>query len=101
MGGFDRDTLIAVLSSREDISEADANRIVAQVEGARDRVLNQAERIQQGTQRRIKEVRQQAQKQAIEAQKMAADAAWWLFGAALTSLAASAIAGFLAVGTRF
>ena len=101
LGGFDRDTLIAVLSSREDISEADANRIVAQVEGARDRVLNQAERIQQGTQRRIKEVRQQAQKQAIEAQKMAADAAWWLFGAALTSLAASAIAGFLAVGTRF
>jgi len=101
LGGFDRDTLIAVLSSREDISEADANRIVAQVEGARDRVLNQAERIQQETQRRIKEVRQQAQKQAIEAQKMAADAAWWLFGAALTSLAASAIAGFLAVGTRF
>ncbi len=101
LGDFDRDTLIAVLSSREDISEADANRIVAQVEGARDRVLNQAERIQQETQRRIKEVRQQAQKQAIEAQKMAADAAWWLFGAALTSLAASAIAGFLAVGTQF
>ena len=101
LGRFDRDTLIAVLSSREDISEADANRIVAQVEGARDRVLHRAERIQQETQRRIKEVRQQAQKQAIEAQKMAADAAWWLFGAALTSLAASAIAGFLAVGTRF
>lgn len=101
LGGFDRDTLIAVLSSREDISEADANRIVAQVEGARDRVLHRAERIQQETQRRIKEVRQQAQKQAIEAQKMAADAAWWLFGAALTSLAASAVAGFLAVGTRF
>ena len=101
LGEFDRDTLIAVLSSREDISEADANRIVAQVEGARDRVLDRAERIQQETQRRIKEVRQHAKKQAIEAQKMAADAAWWLFGVALTSLAASAIAGFLAVGTRF
>lgn len=94
---FDRDTLIAVLSSREDISPADAERIVGQIEGTRDRVLHQAERIQQETQKRLEALKQQAQATAIETKKAAAGAAWWLFGTALTSLAASAIAGALAV----
>jgi len=43
-------TLVAVLSSREDISEADANRIIDSIEGARDSVLQRAERIQQEAQ---------------------------------------------------
>ncbi|MGL4619746.1 MFS transporter [Chroococcidiopsis sp.] len=94
---FDRDTLIAVLSSREDISPADAERIVGQIEGTRDRVLHQAERIQQETQKRLEALKQQAQATAVETKKAAAGAAWWLFGTALTSLVASAIAGALAV----
>ena len=97
LGQFDRDTLVAVLSSREDISEADANRIIDQIEGARDNVLQQAERIQQETKKRLDALKQQAQKQAQETKKAAAGAAWWLFSTALTSLAASAIAGALAV----
>jgi ElaB/YqjD/DUF883 family membrane-anchored ribosome-binding protein len=99
---FDRGTLVAVLSSREDISEEQANRIVDRVESARDNVLHQAERIQQETQRRLNAIKEQTKKQAKEAKKAVADAAWWLFGAALTSLVASAIAGFIAVaGTSF
>jgi hypothetical protein len=94
---FDRDSLIAVLSSREDISEKDANRIVSQIESARDSVLERGERIQKETKKRIKAVKKQAKKQAKDAKAAAASAAWWLFGAALTSLAASAIAGVLAV----
>ena len=94
---FDRDTLVAVLSSREDISEADANRIIDSIEGARDSVLLQAERIQQETQKRLKEIKQQAQKQATETKKAVSGAAWWLFNTAITSLAASAIAGAIAV----
>jgi hypothetical protein len=35
--------------------------------------------------------------QVIETQKVAAGAAWWLFGTAVTSLAASAAAGMIAV----
>ena len=97
LGQFDRDTLIAVLSSNPNVSESDADRIVSQVESARDRVLSQAEYVQQETQRRLAQIKHQAQKQAIATQKIAAGAAWWLFGTALTSLAASAIAGFLAV----
>lgn len=94
---FNRDTLTAVLSSREDISPADADRIVAQIEATRDNVLHQTERIQTETQKRLKAVKQQAQATAAETKKAASLAAWWLFGTALTTLAASAIAGALAV----
>jgi len=98
LGQFDRDTLVALLSSREDISEADANRIIDQIEGARDSVLQRAERIQTETQKRISAFKQQAKKQAVETKKAAAGAAWWLFSTAFTSLAVSAFAGALAVG---
>lgn len=94
---FDRDTLVAVISSREDISEADANRIINQIEAARDGVLQRSERIQQETQKRLKAIQHQAKKQAQETKKTVANAAWWLFGTALTSLVASAIAGAIAV----
>ncbi|WP_223280089.1 MFS transporter [Nostoc sp. PA-18-2419] len=94
---FDRNTLVAVLSSREDISQADANRIIDQIEGARDGVLQRAERIQKETQKRLKAIQHQAKKQAEETKKTVANAAWWIFGTALTSLAASAIAGAIAV----
>ncbi|MBD2498184.1 MFS transporter [Nostoc sp. FACHB-280] len=94
---FDRDTLVAVLSSREDISQEDANRIINQIESARDSVLQRAERIQQITKERLHSIQHQAKKQAEETKKTVANAAWWLFGTALTSLVASAIAGAIAV----
>jgi predicted transcriptional regulator len=97
LGQFDRDTLIAVLSSREDISAADAERIVAKIEETRDGVLHRAQAVQQEVKKRYKAVKRQAQQQAIETQKVAAGAAWWLFGTAVTSLAASAAAGVIAV----
>jgi uncharacterized protein YfkK (UPF0435 family) len=93
----DRGTLVALLSSREDISEADANRIIDQVEGARFSVLQRAERLQQDAQRRLEAAKRQAQIQADETRKAAANAAWWLFATALVSAAASAGAGWLAV----
>lgn len=97
---FDRETLVAVMSSREDISEADANRVIDQIEGARDSVLHQFERVQQETQKRLDAIKQEAEKQVRDTRKIAAGAAWWVFSSALFSLASSAIAGFLAV-TRF
>jgi hypothetical protein len=96
---FDRATLVAVLSSRDDISEADANRIIDQIEATRDGALHRIERVQQETQKRLEAVKYQAQKQVRETRKVASGAAWWVFSSALFSLAASAIAGFLAVGT--
>jgi nucleoid DNA-binding protein len=97
LGQFDRGTLVALLSSREDISEADANRVIDQIESARNSVLQRAERIQQEAQRRLDEVKLQAQRQAEETRKAAESAAWWLFGTAVVSACASAIAGAIAV----
>ncbi|MBW4694156.1 MAG: MFS transporter [Lyngbya sp. HA4199-MV5] len=97
LGSFNRDTLVAVLSSREDISEEQANHIIDQVEDARASVLRRAERLQADAQHRLAEVKYQAQKQVKETQKAAASAAWWLFGTALVSAGAAALAGAIAV----
>ena len=97
LGSFNRETLVALLSSREDISEADANRVIDQIEGARSTVLQRAERVQEEAQRRLEAVKRQAKKQAEETRKAAETAAWWLFGTAIVSAAASAIEGALAV----
>jgi DNA-binding protein len=94
---FDRDTLVALMSSRKDISEADANRIIDQVEMTRNRVLQKVERLQQQTQLQIERVKHQTQKQLEETQQAAAAAAWWLFLTALVSALASAGAGALGV----
>ncbi|MBW4573874.1 MAG: MFS transporter [Aphanothece sp. CMT-3BRIN-NPC111] len=100
LGHFNRDTLVALMSSREDISEADANRLIDQIEGTRNNVLQRAERLQQEAQRRIKEVKEQAQKQAEETRKAAESASWWLLGTGVVSGLASAAAGALAVAPR-
>jgi hypothetical protein len=97
LGQFDRGTLVALLSSRKDISEAEANRIIDQVEAARDSVLNQADYIQREAQKRIASVKKQTKQQLLETRKVAADATWWIFNTAFTSLAASAVAGAIAV----
>ncbi|MDB9375362.1 MFS transporter [Nodularia sphaerocarpa] len=94
---FDRDTLVAILSSREDISEADVNRLIDQIEAARNKVLQRAERLQHETQRRLEEVKHQAQRQAEETRKAAATASWWLFATAFVSAVFSALGGALAV----
>ncbi len=92
---FDRDTLVAIVSSRQDISEEQANKIINQIEAARDSVINRSQYIQQETQKRLTAIRDQAKKQAEETKKVVARAAWWVFNIAWVSLAASAIAGAL------
>lgn len=94
----DRDTLVALMSSHESMSEADANRVVAQVEAARDSALRKAEQLEQQVQSRIGELKYQAQKQVDDTRKTAEIASWWLFGTATVSAITAAIAGTLAVG---
>ncbi|MCY7283556.1 MAG: MFS transporter, partial [Cyanobacteria bacterium CAN_BIN43] len=100
LSSFDKDTLIALLSSRDDISKADAERVFEQIDRARSSVLQRAERLQQQVQNRLDDIRYQAQVQVEETRKAAATAAWWLFATALTSAIVSAIAGSLAVAPR-
>lgn len=94
---FDRNTLVAILSSRDDISEQDANRVIDQIERTRNRVLQRAERLQTDAQMRLEQVKRETQHQMEETRKAAASAAWWLFFTALISAIAAAGAGALAV----
>lgn len=59
---IDRDTLIALLAQREDISEADANQIVEQIESVRDRLIQQAQAAQAKVQDITEAVSDRAQK---------------------------------------
>lgn len=93
----DRGTLVALLSSHEAISEADANRLADQVEEVRDAALHKAEQLEQEVENRLAEIKYQAQQQVEEARKTAEAAAWWIFGTATVSAVSSAIAGSLAV----
>ncbi len=97
LSACDRDTLVAIISSREDISEADANGIIHQVERVRNTVLQRAERLQQESQRRLEELKYQAQRQAEETRKAAATASWWLFATAFVSAVFAALGGAIAV----
>ncbi|KJH72483.1 hypothetical protein [Aliterella atlantica] len=50
---FDRSTLVALLSQREDISEEEANQIADRVESVRNSIVEQAQKIQQTVQSAI------------------------------------------------
>ncbi|MEA5575087.1 MFS transporter [Anabaena sp. UHCC 0451] len=97
LASFNRDTLVAILSSREDISEADVNRIIDQIEHARNTVLQRAEQLQHEAQHQLEQVKHQAQRQAEETRKAAANAAWWLFATAFVSGIFAALGGSIAV----
>ncbi|ELS04263.1 hypothetical protein Xen7305DRAFT_00039910 [Xenococcus sp. PCC 7305] len=94
---IDRQTLIAIMSSRDDISQADAERLISQIERNRDRVLQRAERIQNEAAIQLEKAKLYAAQHMEETRKAAATASWWLFFTALISAVASATAGVIGV----
>ncbi|XHX79361.1 MAG: sulfite exporter TauE/SafE family protein [Stenomitos frigidus ULC029] len=97
---LNRDTLAALISTRDDLSATFTEQIVDRLDAARRGAIDQIETVQQAATRRLEELKQQAQHQANETRKAVAIAAWWLFVTALSSALTSAIAGALAVGGR-
>ncbi|MBE7384241.1 MAG: MFS transporter [Leptolyngbya sp. SIO1E4] len=94
---FDRDTLVAILSSHDAVSETDAHQVINQIESVRDSALQKAERLEREVQTRVQALKHQAEQQVEDTRKAAEAAAWWIFGTATISAAAAAIAGSLAV----
>ncbi|PSB34649.1 hypothetical protein C7B82_02065 [Stenomitos frigidus ULC18] len=95
---LNRDSLAALISTRDDLSNAFTEQVVDRIDTVRLAALSQIETIQQGAQHRLEELKQQAQQQAEETRKAVAIAAWWLFVTAFSSALTAAIAGALAVG---
>ena len=94
---FDRDTLVALVTSNNRISERDANRVIDQIESARDNTLRRAEGIERQIEDRINAVKMQTQKQIEDTKKAAEAAAWWLFGTAVVSAIVAIIGGLVGV----
>lgn len=93
----DRDTIKAILASRRDLDENDAERIIQQVEAARDSVNRRVRALRDEVERRLLVARDETLRQAEEARKTAATAAWWSVATAVVSAIAAAFGGMVAV----
>ncbi len=93
---FDRDTLVALVTSHDSISERDANRVIDQVESAKESVLKKAESIEKQVEDRISAVKAQTHKQVEDAKAAAVAASWWLFLTAAVSAIAAYVGGAIA-----
>jgi hypothetical protein len=91
---MDRETLKAIISSRKDTTPEDAEHLLNEIEGTRDRMVNRVESMKQEVERRLAKAKEEALHQADEARKTAATAAWWAFITAVGS-GAAAVAGAL------
>lgn len=89
----DRNTLKALLSSRRDISEQDAERIINRIESVRDEYIGKAERLRDEAGHKLEQARQEAIHQSDETRKTAATASWWMFGTAVISAIAAVLGG--------
>jgi hypothetical protein len=96
---MDRNTLKAIVASRQDVSEEDAEQLVSQLEHARDEAINKYEQMKQEVQHRLEDARDRTLREAEEARKAARTAAWWTFGSAVLSGAAAVIGGILSTYT--
>jgi uncharacterized protein YjbJ (UPF0337 family) len=96
---MDRDTLKAIIASRRDVSDEDAEHIVSQMERARDETIARYERMKEEVQHRIEDAKDRALREAEETRKAARNAAWWTFGSALASATAAVVGGILSTLT--
>jgi hypothetical protein len=92
----DRDTLVAIMSSHDAVSEADAQRVIDQIDEVRTTALHKAEQLEHEVERRLGDIRHQMQQQVEDTRQTAEAAAWWIFGTATVSAVSAAIAGSLA-----
>lgn len=93
---IDRETLKRMLAYRKDISDEKAERIISNIERARDRVMDKVNQMQHEIERRVEDAKLQAVHQADEVRKTAATAAWWAFATAIISGIGAVMGGMIA-----
>lgn len=93
---FDRETLTAVLTNNSRIDRKDIDKIVAQVEGAKEEVSQQISQIEDKARSTARNMERRAVLQAEATRKTAMSAAWWLVATLLLG-ASAAIGGGMIV----
>ena len=76
---FDRETLKAVIASREGLTPEDAEEILNRLEKVRDDTIVKFDSMKEEIDRRVQESRQQMWELAEDSRRTAAKAAWWTF----------------------
>lgn len=93
---LDRTRVKQIMLEHEDLSEEDAELILGHYDTAREHILTNKEDVRAGIQQRIDTLRKEVATQAEKTRQWVAQMAWWSFGVAVISGAASAIGGTLA-----
>ena len=94
---FDRETLMALLTSNDRLSRRDIEGLSQRVDETKRRVLNKVEETEKQAEIAIEKAKQEALHQAENARQTAASAAWWLFATAVVSGFAAALGGWVAI----
>jgi len=79
------------------ISREDMDQVIGRIEQARDSLVNQADRMRMEAAAKIQRTEEETIHYADQARKVAASAAWWVFGAALVSGIAAAVGGLVGI----
>jgi hypothetical protein len=93
LASLDRESMIDMLTQRGNLSREEAEKLAAKAEEARTQVLENSEKIEKETRRRLEEAKRMAAETAETTRAAAATAAWWLCAIAVVSAAASALGG--------
>ena len=91
---FDKDSLVAAITSNTSIDQRDIDKVVQSYDDARNNVLQKIQKVEDEANRRMENLKRRAVIQAEHARKNAAAAAWWLVISAVLS-AGAAIGGSL------
>lgn len=91
---FDKDSLVAAITSNTSIDQRDIDKVVQSYDDARNNVLQKIQKVEDEANRRMENLKRRAVIQAEHARKNAAAAAWWLVISAILS-AGAAIGGSL------
>jgi hypothetical protein len=122
--GIDRESIIALLSTQDGVSRADAEKMVEKGDAvkakagemtdaakaglakaadriveAKEAVLERARMIEAETKRRLEEAKRASLEQAEAARKVAASAAWWMLAIGCASALAAVLGGLAAAAT--
>jgi ElaB/YqjD/DUF883 family membrane-anchored ribosome-binding protein len=91
----DRETLRSILRDREDLSSEEVEKIISQIESARDELILKAQRMKAEVEYRIETAQAEAQIRFREARESASVAAAWCVGIAAISALAAILGGLV------
>jgi hypothetical protein len=93
---YDKESMIALLCSKGNITKEDAERIATKIIDARDNVINKAKKIEDQAKLKMEEAKIFVLQEAEATRKTTVSAAWWLVATSVISGIAAVLGGIAA-----